>query len=541
MDINELKDRMIKDGCYRKDGYLKPQWVQTAENKYDLSGIPGNSLSEKLYVILRNNGEQDKCIVCGKPARYHDFAKGYYKTCGNECKLIVDRNNISFIRGLGSTPEAIAKARQTNIERYGTAFPMQNEKVKQKAKDSCEEKYGEGITNPFQAKEVKEKIQTSMVAHFGVQNPSFSPELRKKIFARNFKMTKPEALYKEYLESHNYDFKYEYDYNGKNFDFAIFKEGKLDTLIEIDGELFHGLIKDRDNKHSQGHTDYKRFRILDNNIKLIVIDSEKVKKSFSEFEKIYNQSYDEYIEEMKENILSIKDFPYYNFSEKRLRGDYKGLCNFNEIKSFRITKSHVGQSSILYFCRSLFSISENNLPSIVEAWQDKELINRLIGERYLYYSEFSSHSVLDGFKDYPYVYRKEIISPSLIRYIIKKYVDDNSIFDPNSCPSILLAAASLGKNYTTICKDSVLKNELEEMIKFHNIETVNFIDSTKEVSTLITEIKDEKEIDFIINSYNAKKYLFLINKESNQAVETFSTDLDDKNKNLSIIIIDGRS
>lgn len=409
---------------------------------------------------------------------------------------------------------------------------MQSKEVQLKVKRTSMGKYG--TEYPQQTEIIKNKTKATNLKKYGVEYSTQAPEIKRKILSNKGK-TKPEIEFEEFLKENNYVYQYEVDYNDKNFDFAIFKEEKLDILIEIDGEYYHGLTSDCDFNHVRGDKDYLRFSKVPPRVKYIVCDSERVKEIENIFPEIYNQPYEEWLESLKFQIPS--NFPYYDFSERRLHLDYKHLC---EYKIYKLA-AQIGTSSVLYFCKSLFSISKNNSPSIVEAWQDKDLINRLIDERYLYCSEFSSHSILDGFKDCPYVYRKEIISPSLIRYIIKKYVGCNSIFDPNSSPSILLATSSLGKNYITVCKNSVLKNELEEMVEFHSIETVNFIDSINEVSTLIAEIEDEKEIDSIVNSYNAKKYLFLINKESDQATEIFSTDLDNKNKNLSIIIIDGRS
>lgn len=533
--FEDLKLQMIKDGCYRADGYLKPQWVQTAEQNYDLSKVPGITLSEKLFVILKNNGKQDSCIICGKPSRFWNFAKGYFKTCSDECKLIRDRQSIHLAFEKSQFPEVYEKIKKTNLERYGTPYPMQSDIVKQRAKEGCEEKYGEGIINPFQAPEVKQKIQSTLIKNYGVTNPSYSSVIKKKIFSRKGKMTNPEKLYKDFLEENSFEYKYNFEYEGKNFDFAVFKEGKLNTLIEIDGELYHGLRKDRDNKQSQGFTDYKRFRILKEDIKLFVVDSERVKESFSTFKEIYNMSYAEYIQKMKD--IFPKEFPYYNFSEKRLKGDYWRLCNYFEEKPYKVSKSRIGESSILKFCKSLFFVSRNNLPSIKEAWGNRNLINKLIDEKYLYYSNFSSHSVLEGFQECPYVYKEEFNSPSLIRKIFQKYlVNESIIYDPKSDPSNLLAASSLNKKYFTICKNSLLKKELEEIINFHNIEGVSFKDNfeKEDIPVLVAMIDSVEEMNYYLNNFKSKKFLFLTTKNIENYTEKFWTE---KNKTFLEVIV----
>lgn len=70
--------------------------------------------------------------------------------------------------------ESIAK---TKTKKYGT--PGYNNK--EKAKLTCEGKYGPGITNPLQATSVREKIKKTCLEKYGVDNPSKSDVIIEKI------------------------------------------------------------------------------------------------------------------------------------------------------------------------------------------------------------------------------------------------------------------------------------------------------------------------------------------------------------------------
>lgn len=68
-----------------------------------------------------------------------------------------------------------AKSRQSMIDRWGAASPMQTPELKRKAADTNLERYG--AENVFGAESIQAKIQATNLAKFGVPNPNQSPEV----------------------------------------------------------------------------------------------------------------------------------------------------------------------------------------------------------------------------------------------------------------------------------------------------------------------------------------------------------------------------
>ena len=56
-----------------------------------------------------------------------------------------------------------------------------NKEINNKKRETCEKKYGKGITNPSQAQCIKDKKTQTSLKHYGVTNPNKVPEVRRKI------------------------------------------------------------------------------------------------------------------------------------------------------------------------------------------------------------------------------------------------------------------------------------------------------------------------------------------------------------------------
>ena len=414
---------------------------------------------------------------------------------------IREKNKLSCIPGT----DMWEKKKETMMERYGVEYALQSKKIWENIKENNLEKYG--VEYPMQAPEIKQKI----LSHKGP--------------------TKPEIECEEYLKEKGYSYVYEYEYRGKNFDFAIFKENKLDLLIEIDGEFYHGRCSDPDLKHVFGYKDYLRTRKLSGEqIKLLVIDSKKLKRNLSLIDRYFNESYEEY----KENIYNLLplDFPYYNFfTDKRLKKDYDKLCTYENLRY----KARLGESSILNFHKSIFEESKENKISCIEAWQDKELLKRMVDENLIYTSEYSSQPLLDNFKNNSYVYRPKILSPSLAKIIIDTYLpNEEIIYNPsNNYSSLLLGSCALNKKYICKCKNIQLTEETQNLIDFHSLDAKIENEFPEIIPNLITEVEDEEEIIYNITTQKSYIYIFVTNYHvpsyEDFLVQTF--DLDDEDGN----------
>lgn len=83
------------------------------------------------------------------------------------------------VKNYAQTKECKDKIKETNIEKYGCAVPVNgNKKVKEKAKQTNLERYG--VENAFQNKNIQEKYKQSINEKYGVDNISQVEEVKNK-------------------------------------------------------------------------------------------------------------------------------------------------------------------------------------------------------------------------------------------------------------------------------------------------------------------------------------------------------------------------
>lgn len=95
------------------------------------------------------------CPVCGKSTKFIRFVEGYRVFCSSKCAA-------NYL-------ETIEKRKATNFKKIDVCFPLQNESIKNKTKNTILEKYG--IENPSQIQDVKDKKIKTTLEHYGVINP----------------------------------------------------------------------------------------------------------------------------------------------------------------------------------------------------------------------------------------------------------------------------------------------------------------------------------------------------------------------------------
>ena len=71
----DIKEQLIKEGLFRKDGNLNSSKFKYLSKKYDLSTLKGDTLAEKFYLLFKGN--QPSCIICGKPSQFRSYYWGY--------------------------------------------------------------------------------------------------------------------------------------------------------------------------------------------------------------------------------------------------------------------------------------------------------------------------------------------------------------------------------------------------------------------------------------------------------------------------------
>lgn len=187
------------------------------------------------------------------------------------------------------------KIKQTNLDHYGYEYAFQSPKVKDKIKQTNLERYGS--TTVMQSKEVKDKIKQTFLNKYGYDSPLKCPTIKQKQ-ANSAKSSKLEKKVEEFLKNNNFKFKTQHvisnNQSSHAFDFAIFKNDKLEILIDCDGLYYHGYICDYDDKHVRSEKyDNFRLQLIPNNVKFIVVVENHEEECFKEMFKCFNIDYDE--------------------------------------------------------------------------------------------------------------------------------------------------------------------------------------------------------------------------------------------------------
>lgn len=452
-----------------------------------------NITSKEYYDKYLRKGNEGKCAICGKPCKFLDIKRGYLKCCSSECahKLtginckhtFLERYNVINISQLNDIKE---KKKATNLKKLGVEAPLQNKDILRKFEDTCKKNLG--VKNPmqnaevlkkvertnlekrnvkcvFESEDVKEQIREtnrkncgcdywhqlpefqevvkkSNLKKYGVDYPNQTEfnrarvsELIKESFPNRRKrnggyLSKEEREFSKLLKKHKIKFEYEYRVNNHTFDFAVFVNGKLDCLVDIDGEFWHGILTDLN-----GAYDYTRYLKVPKHVKYVVADSLKLKLGVKEVLRVIRMTYSKWKLDLLSHIP--KEIEYPKYSEKHLIKSWNLLCKEQKYKAVFV-RSNVGKSLVIHFCpkysfRNLdYSKVKNNL----------------------FYCSCYSKQYLDGYENLANIplLRKKYSTNDGKEIVVKKHSTEK-----------MLAICSLGKVY---CSKTAIDNESKELAKF---------------------------------------------------------------------------
>lgn len=106
-------------------------------------------IEKRIFYILKNELPGKKCN-CGNIKWFKDFNYGYH-SCknGSSCIDVIEQKKNRMINKTGyssnlNNPECKEQIKKTNIKKYGTPYPMMNNTIKTKSKNTCLIKYGCG-------------------------------------------------------------------------------------------------------------------------------------------------------------------------------------------------------------------------------------------------------------------------------------------------------------------------------------------------------------------------------------------------------------
>ena len=154
-----VKVRVSKNMCkyYRKKGYKFERSGDIIE--VNVLDLPKGSAT-KVKII---------CDICGKEKEicYGDVVKN------NEENKLITCASISCMN---------KKCENTCMKKYKVKYALQSKEIRDKGIQTLKEKYGEDITNVFQATEVKEKIKNTNEERYGHACTLRNEEIQKKAF-----------------------------------------------------------------------------------------------------------------------------------------------------------------------------------------------------------------------------------------------------------------------------------------------------------------------------------------------------------------------
>lgn len=540
--------------------------------------------SKTYYDTYFKTNNEGFCKNCGKPVEYRDLQHGYREFCSRKCFW-------QYTTKLQSTKD---KRKATCLDKFGTKSYMASADFKQKAEQTnlstC------GCKNAGGSAESVAKIKATKFANHGSENynnieqmkvtklvkydnewysnreqalqtlatkynvneitsPFCIPEISKKALGHTSNMTKPEKKLNEFLTNRKFNFQYGYLCNGKNFDFAIFNnKNKLQILIEIDGLYYHGLTEDSNGKHVRGDTDHERFSKVQEGVKFIVCDENKLEECFTEILKVYDVDYSEWLNTILQNMPT--EFPYPEYDDKRLMKDWNHLQHWDWNPH-----SRVGISIVNNYHKHIWQSSVGNNLSPVECWQNKELLMQAIKNRVIYSSTLSSQAIAAGFNISKIAPKVSVFNPMLAKHIVKSYLSDYAtVFDPFSGFSgRMLGTCACDKKYIGQDINEIHVKESNEIIDKLKLNAVilqkDIFESTGEYDCLFTcspyclkEIWNEHEtnkscdewIDECLKRFKCKRYVFVVDKTEkykDKIVEEISNKSHFSNAKEYIIVI----
>ncbi len=142
--------------------------------------------SEFLYSVYNNLKSSPKCY-CGNKLKFISFKKGYYNHCSIKCSNNDEKVKNKYkntclekygVENVFQFEDVKDKIKKSNLERYGVEYPQQSEMIHNKTIISNLERYG--VEHPLQSEEIKIKTKETILEKYGVENPSQVEEIKRK-------------------------------------------------------------------------------------------------------------------------------------------------------------------------------------------------------------------------------------------------------------------------------------------------------------------------------------------------------------------------
>lgn len=177
------------------------------------------SLKETIYRIIHDINIRPTCKMCGRPVK---FASEFSKYCSPKCR--------------NTDPEIIAKNSASVSKSLKAAYLERGEEIKKKRAATLKTNYGIETPSPFAIKEIQDKIKSTNIERYGVDNVFRLSENRSnREFWQNYSI--------EYQKKLGYDIEYVYDPEIKNYKIKVKNCCKIHGDVIMDLSVFGNRTK----------------------------------------------------------------------------------------------------------------------------------------------------------------------------------------------------------------------------------------------------------------------------------------------------------
>ena len=230
------------------------------------------------------------------------------------------------------------------------------------------------------------------------------------------------------------------------------------------------------------------------------------------------------------DIVMQSNFPIEHYDKEYLFKVFDKLKNMNTAKL-----SNTGSEIVRNYHPSIWRCNIKDHPAPVDAWNDPEIMYKVICNRLKYLSreDLSLYNIRSGLTISKIAPKVSIFRPALAKHLIKKYLEDYAtVFDP--CAGFsgrLLGATALNKYYIGADINSITVKESNELIKDLKLNAKVYLDDSiysigtydclftcppygdKEIWHQDIEVLSTDEwLETCIKNFDCKKYLFVIDK-----------------------------
>ena len=189
MDNDEILAILRKSYKFLNEKHFYKKFPEKYKEINELNFPNDFTFAQKLYHYFNNDlkCELGICAYCGNRSKLKSFWRGYGKYCCNKCTMLSEetkekRKNISLNKYgteyFTQSNKIKEKTKNTNLEKYGVKYYLQSEDKKIKEKQTNLKKYG--VEYSSQSEIVKEKKKQTCILHFGVSSPFKSNVIKSK-------------------------------------------------------------------------------------------------------------------------------------------------------------------------------------------------------------------------------------------------------------------------------------------------------------------------------------------------------------------------